>query len=82
MFFTAAFFANGALDKALENETPYERMHRRNANLRMLRAVGARAFVHVEIYTQKLAANAWEVNFAVTARLVEHTVYTTRRRQG
>ena len=35
-------------------------MHGKDANLKMLRTIGARAFVHVETYTQKLAAKAWE----------------------
>ena len=51
---------NRAPHKALEMETPYKRMHGKDANLKMLRTIGARAFVHVETYTQKLAAKAWE----------------------
>ena len=60
MFFTAAFLAERAPHEAFENETPYERMHVRDANLWMLRAIRARAFVHVETYTQKLAAKEWK----------------------
>lgn len=55
MFFTAAFFVNRTPHKASEIETPCKRMHEKDANLGMLGAVGARAFVHVETYTQKLA---------------------------
>ena len=60
MFFPAAFLADRAPHKALGNEMPYKGMHGRDANLMMLRAIGALSFVHVEIYTQKLAAKAWE----------------------
>ena len=41
-------------------ETPYKCMYGKGENLRMFRAIGARAFVHVETYTQKPAAKAWE----------------------
>lgn len=60
MFFTTAFLANRAPHKALNNENPYKRMHGKGENLRMLRAIGARAFVYMETYTQKMAAKAWE----------------------
>ena len=42
---TAAFLVNSAPHKALEMETPYKHMHGKDANLRMLRTIGARAFV-------------------------------------
>ena len=60
MFFTAAFLVNIAPHKTLEMGTPYKRMYDKDANLTMLRTIGARAFVHVETCTQKPAAKAWE----------------------
>lgn len=82
MFFTAAFPANRAPHKVLENETPYKRMHGRDANLRMLRAIGARAFVHVEIHTQKMDAKAWEgklCGYSTDSRAYRVYIPTTKR---
>lgn len=82
MFFPAAFLADRAPHKALGNEMPYKGMHGRDANLRMMRAIGARAFVYVEIYIPKhWPPRRGRVNVAITARIVELTVYTTRRQK-
>ena len=62
-FFTAAFLVNREPHKALETETSHKRAYGKYANLRMLRTVGVRAFVHVETYTQNIAAKTWERKF-------------------
>ena len=55
---------------ALANETPYKALYGKgkDAHLGHLRAIGARAFVHVETHTKKLEHRAWE------GRLVGYSV--------
>lgn len=60
LFFTAAYLANRLLHSALGGDTPYFRMHNKEADLTGLRAIGARAFVHPETYTKQLDDRAFE----------------------
>ena len=52
--------SNRAPHAALADETPYKALYGKNANLGHLRAIGVRAFVHVETHTKKLEHRAWE----------------------
>ena len=42
------------------DETTYKALHGNDAHLGHLRAIGARAFVHVETHSKKLEHRAWE----------------------
>ena len=57
---TAVYLSNRAPHASLADETPYKALYGKDANLRHLRAIGARAFVHVETHTNKLKHRAWE----------------------
>ncbi|CAN0453265.1 unnamed protein product, partial [Ectocarpus sp. 12 AP-2014] len=57
---TAVYLSNRVPHEALENITPYKALYGKDANLGHPRAIGARAFVHVETQTCKLDPNAWE----------------------
>ena len=76
-FLTAAFLVNRA---------PHKALRRKDANLKMLRTIGARAFEHVETYTPKLDPKpprlGKEKNSADTARTAEPIGYTTQQRKG
>ena len=60
VIFTVAYLPNGLPHSALGGATPYFRMHNEEADLSGLRAIGARAFVHREIYTRELDDRASE----------------------
>ena len=57
---TAAYLSNRATHASMANATPFKALYGKDANLRHLRAIGARAFVHVETHTNKLKHRAWE----------------------
>ncbi|CAB1120117.1 unnamed protein product [Ectocarpus sp. CCAP 1310/34] len=66
---TAAYLSNRVPHAALGNITPYKALYGKDANLGHLRAIGARAFVHVETHTRNLDSKVWEsriVNFIET----------------
>ena len=65
---TAVYVRNGAPHSALANERPNKAFYGKDAHLGHLRAIGARAFVHVETHTKKLEHRAWE------GRLVGYSV--------
>ncbi|CAN0421397.1 unnamed protein product, partial [Scytosiphon promiscuus] len=58
LFMTASYLCNRAPHSALNYETPYKILRGKNADLRHLRVVGARAFVHVETHKTKLEPRA------------------------
>ena len=60
LIFTAAYLSNRSPHSALGGATPYFRMHNKEADLSGLRAIGARAYVHREIYTRKLDDRVFE----------------------
>lgn len=63
ILFTAAYINNSVPHTARRQKTPYRRLVGQEANLRHLRANGARAFVNVQTHTKKLDAKAWEEKF-------------------
>ena len=65
---TAVYLSNRARHASLADETLYKALYGKDANLGHLRAIRARAFVHVEIHTNKLEYRAWE------GRLVGHNM--------
>ena len=70
---TAVHLSNRVLHAALENITPYRALDGKDANLGHLRAIGARAFVHVETHTRKLDLKTWEGRLAGTAWTGSHS---------
>ena len=60
MFFTAVYLTNRAPHSALGGATPFFKMYKKEADMTALRSIGARAFVHIETHTTKLADKAWE----------------------
>ena len=60
LMFTAAYLLNRVPHSALGMVTPYKKLYGKDANLSHLRVIGARAFVHVETHTKKMADKAWE----------------------
>ena len=50
LFFTAVYLANRSPHSALGGTTPFSRMHGKEAVLSDLRAIGSRAFVHIETH--------------------------------
>ena len=63
LMFTAAFLSNRAPYSAIGMQSPYKMLHGREPDLRLLRVIGARAFVHVEMHTKKLNVRAVEGRF-------------------
>ena len=55
---TAVYLSNRVPHAALGNITPYRALYDNDADLGHLRAIGARAFVHVETHTRKLDPKA------------------------
>ena len=51
---TAVYVRNRVPHASLANETPYKALYGKDAHLGHLRAIGARAFVHVETHTKTL----------------------------
>ena len=64
LFLTASYLCKRAPHSALNHETPYKILHGKDADLRHLRVIGARAFVHVETHQKKLDPRAWEGRIA------------------
>ena len=64
---TAVYLSDRASHAVLANATPYKTLYGKDFHLGHLRAIGARAFVHVETHTKKLD-RAWE------GRLVGYSV--------
>ena len=60
LFLTASYLSNRAPHAALGNKTPFQALYGKPAHLEHLRAIGARALVHIETFTKKLDACAWE----------------------
>ena len=56
--FTAAYVGNRAPHFALNMQSPYKMMKGTESDLRILRVIGASAFVHIERRTKKLALKA------------------------
>ena len=50
--FTAAFLGNRAPHAAIGMQSPYKMLHGTEPGLRLLRVIGARAFVHNETYSK------------------------------
>ena len=68
---TAVYLSNRAPHASLADETPYKALYGKDANLGYLRAIGARAFVHVETTPRNwntvpgkdaLSATVWAAN--------------------
>ena len=57
---TAAYVGNKASHSALNIQSPYKILKGTEADVRILRVIGARAFVHIERRTKKLALKAVE----------------------
>ena len=60
LMFTAAYVGNRAPHSALNMQSPYKMLKGTEPDLRILRVIGARAFVHIERRTKKLALKAVE----------------------
>ena len=60
LMFTAAFWGNRAPHSAIGMQSPYKMLNGTEPDLRLLRVIGARAFVHIETYTKKLELKAVE----------------------
>ena len=60
LMFTAAYVGNRAPHSALNMQSPYKMLKGTEPDLRILRVIGARAFVHIERRTKKLAPKAVE----------------------
>ena len=56
--------ANRAPHAALKKVTPHKALHNKQTTLEHLRVIGARAFVHIERYKEKLDPHAWEERLA------------------
>ena len=55
---TAVYVSNRVPHAVLANETTYEALYGKDAHLGHLRAIGGRAFVHVETHTKTLEHRA------------------------
>ena len=60
MSFTATYLANRMPHSALQTQAPFTVLFGVHAKLDHLRAIGVRAFVHVERHTTKLEDKAWD----------------------
>ena len=60
LMLTAAYLSNRSLNSALGMEAPHKKLYGKEGDLSLLKIIGARAFVHIEIYTEKLGNKAWE----------------------
>ena len=58
--FTAAFLGNRAPNAAIGMQSPYKLLHGTEPDLKLLRVIGARAFVHTETYSKKLELKSVE----------------------
>ncbi|CAM9984667.1 unnamed protein product, partial [Laminaria digitata] len=57
---TVAFLGNRAPHSAIGIHFPYNMLHGTGPYLRLLRVIGARVFVHIEKYSNKLGLKAVE----------------------
>ena len=57
---TAVYLSNRAPYASLADETPYKALYGKDANLGRLRAIAARALVHVETHTKKSEQRPWD----------------------
>ena len=48
LMLTAAYLSNRSPHSALGMETPYKKLYGKEADLSLLKIIGARAFVHIE----------------------------------
>lgn len=60
IFFTARYNLNRAPHSGLDGSTPFKLLFNNEATLSHMRAIGGRAFFHIETYTKKLDEKAWE----------------------
>ncbi|CAN0098636.1 unnamed protein product [Sphacelaria rigidula] len=60
LMFTAAYLANRSPHSALDMQPPHKMLKGTEPHLKHLRVVGARAFVHIERHTSKLALKVVE----------------------
>ena len=60
MMFTAAFLGNRAPHSAIGMQSPFKMLNGADPDLRLLRVIGARAFVHIETHTKTLELKAVE----------------------
>ena len=60
LMFTAAFLSNRVPHSAIGMQSPYKMLHGTEPDLRLLRVIGARPFVHIETYSKKLELKAVE----------------------
>ena len=60
IFFTAVFISNRSLHSTLGGISPYFKMYNEEADTTILRAIGSRAFVHIQTHTPKMGDQAWE----------------------
>ena len=77
----AVYVSNKVPHAALANATPYNVLYGKDAHLGHLRAIGARAFVHVETHTKKMDHRAWAgrlVGYSVDSKSVR--VYNSSTR--
>ena len=65
--FTAAFLGNRAPHSAIDMRSPYKMLYGTESDLRLLRVIGAQAFVRIETYSKKLQLKV------VEGRLVGHS---------
>ena len=80
LMFTAAFLRNRAPNSVIGMQSPYKMLHGAEPDLRLLRVIGARAFVRMETYSKQLDLKAVErrrVGTATTARAIECTIRPT-----
>lgn len=55
---TSAYHYNGIPHRSIGMDTPYHRMYGKHPNLSHLRIIGAKAFLHVEGYKDKMLERA------------------------
>ena len=60
LMFMAAFLGNRAPHSAIGMQSPHKMLKGAEPDLRLLRVIGARAFVHIETHTKKLELKAVE----------------------
>ena len=78
---TAVYVRNRLPHAALTNETPYKAFYGKDAHLGHLRAIGARAFVHVKTHSKKLERRAREgrlVGYSVDSKSIR--VYNSSKK--
>ena len=82
LMFTAAFLGSRAPHSAIGMQSPYKMLHGTEPDLRLLRVIGARAFVHIDTYSKKLELKAVEgrlVGYSNNSKSYRESNPTTRR---